>query len=302
MPPSKSQIQQRLKSKGLKCYPLTSGVLYVESKGPSKTLKLIGAMFMIDGATFDSQDMFSARGAVVIGSTRIICTYDKYNPRPVKNLGSQPNESVANRLTLGAMIQDVLTNVIKPTCLVFTGGKTVTIPNTRSVKFLGKKAGDFSIKTKGSSLIPLSVNLPGGSYAEDLTSKEAVDFAHLMLETAAEDQVLNAGMDGNTMILQQPVAAKAPSNIVRNLFSEFHNGLMVVGKFNPQDISYSGRQNKITIKCDAVAVTATDLKTNMTPYLVITNTKGGRIGTLQGLGIQLIPKESVPKNATIIDI
>lgn len=297
---SKSQITSKLKASKIQCYALDNNTFYVPTKDRKTTLQQIYGMFMVDGAKPVQKSLYSATGAVKLGSFNIVVTRDRYTPAKPSNLPSG-NDSVKNRLSFGAMVHDVLANTLKPLTVVFDGGKKITVKNVTGAKFEGKGIADF-VLMQGNKPIPLAVHRVKGSYRHRLTGRH-LEFAYDALEKVTMDGDIDASMEGDRMTLNAPVVFDVDSRSVRELmFQDLNNGVGIVGDFKPGDFNYDGKSNTLTIKCHRVYQTATDLKSEDKPFYVIVNSLHGQIGELKGLQVDLVPKRSLPQRMVLADI
>jgi len=301
---SKSQIQSKLKASGLQSYPLDTTIFYVLTTNRVKTLRQIYALFLPDGAKAIVTSPLSATGAVQVGTYTIVVTRPNYAPLMPTGVAAT-NASVANRMKFGAMINDVISNTLKPIDIVFDSGKKALYKGVTSIRFLGEGVADFTLLSGGRPA-PVSVLTRAGSYRINITGNRFLDLAYDALERAAEEGNIDADMTGDTMSLNAPVVFCADIRCVRELiFQDMRGGgggVGIVGDFISTDYKYDGRTNTLTIKCHRVFQTSTDLKSDDKPYFAIVNNPSGKIGELKGLGLELIPKRMIPRTATIVNI
>ena len=298
---SKSQIISKLKSNRMTCYQLDNKTLYIPSSDLVSTLSRTFGLFMIDGARHDKRSPYSVMGAIKVGGFSIVATFEKYAPSKVGTLGSYPNESVKNRLTFGSLIQNVLMSTIKPITVVLDAGKKITVPNVTNAKFSGEGIADFNLM-QGNKKFPIAVYKPDGIYRTNITDKN-LGIAEEILEAAAIAGNLDASMDGDRMTLNSPVATEASISATRELlFNDIRGGAGVVGDFKPLDFKYDGKSNTLTIKCHRVFAVSSDLKSDDKPFLVVTNSRNGSIGELDGIQLELTPKRNLPRKTTVVDL
>lgn len=297
---SKSQIVSKLKSRGLVCYPLDNSNFYIPAKDPKTALQQVYGILVTYGAKPLVKSKNSTIGAVEIGSYKIFTTPFKYRPKKPSNLPSSI-KSVKNRMAFSLMLKDTIVGTIRPLTIVFDGGKKVKFTNVEDTRFLGDGIADFVLQS-GTRLHKTTILTPDGSYRENITGKY-LERAYEALEKVTMDGVIDAEMNGDRMTLNSLIAFPADSQSIRELiFQDLNNGIGVVGDFKESDFNYDGKTNTLSVKCQRVFASATDLKTEDKPYFVIVNNDKGQIGELKGLQLDLVPQRSLPRQITIVDI
>lgn len=296
---SKSQILTKLVKNGIRCYPLDNTSFYAPTKTPTKTLQTIVGLFMVDGGKYERKSKYSVHGAARVGNFHIVVTPERFVPDKPTNIPSG-NDSVKNRLALSLMINNTLNNTAKPLKIIFDGGKKVTVENVTSIRFSGKGVADFTL-FQGTKPIPMAVHLPSGEYRHNLDGRY-LDLAYDALEKATTDEVIDAEMSGDVMTLNAAIVFPADNRSIRELmFQDINGGFGVVGQFKPTDFHYDGRKHTLTIKCARAYVTAVDLKSSDKPYFAIVNSKGGKIGELKGLQLNLVPQNGLPRRMVMVN-
>ncbi len=297
---SKTQILSKLKSAGHTVYALNNTVFYIPTKDRKTTIQGVLGLFARDGAVPNRKSLHSAIGSVSVGNYTIVVTRMKYNPQPIRNVNGNP--SVQNRLKFGAMIQDVIANSLKPINICFSGHKKITIKNVLGTQFLGKGVADFVLITKPSKQVPVSVHLIDGTYHEDVHGRYD-DYAYAALEKVVESGDIEADMDGDTITLYAPIAFPCDTRAIRELiFRDINTGIGVTGNFAPDDMSYDGKTNTLTVKCHRVFQTPTDFKSTDKPFFAIVNQKDGKIGDLKGIAMDVVPKSALPRDVILTEL
>lgn len=281
----------------------------------SRTLTIIGtdpktdireAMTLLEEAeipvSFNDMSEISAYGEVMADKIVVVARPKKIQFMTPTGLGSSNNPSVTNRLSFAHMIHHVITKTTKPFNIIFSGNKRVELKGVTNIKYLGDGIADLRIM-QGSTPVRVTVNLMEGVYHTMVEDRLALDVAHDALVSAAESGILNASIDdSDRMELYQPVALKAPRGVIRKLIMDhIRGGFGIVGRFGKESVTFDGNTNTLTIKCDRVFKSVTDLKPDDEPYLIITNSPNRKLFDINGLTVDLIPKRVLPENSTLIN-
>jgi hypothetical protein len=86
------------------------------------------------------------------------------------------------------------------------------------------------------------------------------------------------------------------------ILDHIRGGVGVMGRFDKNSATFDGMTNILKLKCHKVFKSGTDISSGDHPWVVISNSSTESLFDLRGLTVDLVPKKTLPRNTTIINI
>jgi len=313
---TKQQIKKKLKANGYLPFDYDNKSIYVILNYKSRVIEYekLQSLFLIDGGKYiKNKRTLTSNGHIQIGNIMIAITPSKIKQidqrRIQRYLSSEPRNSIKNEIYLEKAISQIVWDTLSTITIIFkAGGKRVILKKVKGSKGVGsdvsgRKKADILILI-GQYKLPVSIKMKTASFWESADTYWGVN-ARKMIDRGAIEGKLDANINGNTMRMNKPLGTTATRKEEKDVVfgsDILKNGFIVKQTFTATQFNYDGKINTLTVICDRLYKSQSDLKTNDRAWFIVRNNKtrkSKKIG-INGVVVDAVPKKSVAGTTQII--
>lgn len=313
---TKAYVKKKLKENGFVPHDVDSRSVYIatEYKDRIKAMEDVQRIFALDRPSIVKDRKYSSDGHIKIGNVNLVLVPERLkhveHRRIKRHLSRTPQGGIKNEIYLEKAINQVIWDTMTALTVVFDGGgRKVVLKDVRGSKRVGgdvsdRKKADIQILTR-STKIPVSIKMDNASFWESADTYWGEN-AKKMLDTAEDENKLDADVRGEFMRLNKPVGTDAYRYEERDVVfgsDIVSNGFIVKKTFKSTDFKYDGESHTLHVDCTRLYKTQNDMKEEDRAWFVVRNNRNARsknIG-IHGVVVDAVPKKRVSATTQRVD-